>query len=175
MVIGTWQLASNPIRCRLQSEGWRLWTSILFCSVLGCTHALPMQSRSFLSSPLCCHTQTLRWRPRHLLPSITPSRTLFRMFWCLLTWPKYLSFLDLMSFIRDLVTFRWLSDILICVSSLSMEYGPGVCRSTSRMLASLLISLQKYNVHVSQQYKRDEYTFNNKLALRIFLNTKVTQ
>ena len=43
-----------PIRCRLQSEGWRLsWTSILFCS--GLPHC--MQSHSFLSTPLCCHTR----------------------------------------------------------------------------------------------------------------------
>ena len=45
--------AINSIRCRLQSEGWRLWTSILFCS--GLPHC--MQSHSFLSTPLCCHTR----------------------------------------------------------------------------------------------------------------------
>ena len=120
---------SNPIRCRLQSEGWRLWTSILFCS--GLPHC--MQSHSFLSTPLCCHTRHCADVLGIFFP-YNPFQSTFRMFWCLLTWPKYLSFLDLMSFIRDLVTFRWLRTYWFVLFSVhAMEYGPGVCRSTSRM------------------------------------------
>ena len=58
---GNWDLtiASNPIRCRLrlQSEGWRLWTSILFCS--GLPHAL--HAVTFLPvHPFMLSHQTLR-------------------------------------------------------------------------------------------------------------------
>ena len=99
-----------PIRCRLQSEGWRLWTSILFCSEAAALHAVTLLP----VHPFMLSHQTLRWRPRHLLPSITPSRTLFRMFWCLLTWPKYLSFLDLYVFHQGLGNIQMIKDILIC-------------------------------------------------------------
>ena len=50
-------LLSNPIRCCLQSEGWRLWTSILFC--LGCRTAC---SHTPSCPPLYVVTQTLCWR-----------------------------------------------------------------------------------------------------------------
>ena len=95
---------SNPIRCRLQSEGWRLWTSILFCSGLrrtACSHT-PSCPPLYVVTPDTALSSTAS------SSLYNPFQNTFRMFWCLLTWPKYLSFLDSMSFIRDLVTFRWL-------------------------------------------------------------------